>query len=360
MFQHHNMLPVVTPIAIEAASNLLDTIALVEDPPSRFRQLLVDMRASIEQTYGLRVPGIRVRANEVIPDGTYIIILEEIPLLSGKVDPRKLLCLANIAQLPHPGPEGEGRDAPKAEPAMVPDGSDRAASWIPLDWADKVHAAGFETWDAAAYIEAHLRSVIVNHLDLLAHLDEIAGRLAGLDEADTVLSRLREARGGLPRFVEVLRSLLSERLPVTPIPPLIERYLALADGPTVEIAEEMRLAPAVRAHLTRDLADWRIFMLDETFEAALREGLIREGDGAVLALQPELTQKLLTAVRNSCGAGEERRKRHTLRLVVEDWRARPFLQSLLVLEFRWLRVVARREIDGLADVPDPLGRIAVA
>ncbi len=217
MFGHHNMLPVVTPIAIEAASNLLDTIALVEDPPSRFRQLLVAMRASIEQTYGLRVPGLRVRANEVIPDGTYIIILEEIPLLSGKVDPRKLLCLANVAQLPDPGPEGEGRDAPKAEPATVPDGSDRAASWIPLDWADKVHAAGLETWDAAAYIEAHLRSVIVNHLDLLAHLDEIEGRLAGLDEANAVLSRLRAARGGLPRFVEVLRSLLFEKIPVTPI-----------------------------------------------------------------------------------------------------------------------------------------------
>jgi flagellar biosynthesis component FlhA len=318
------------------------------------------MRASIEETYGLRVPGIRVRANEDIPDGTYIIILEEIPLVSGKVDPRKLLCLAPVAQLPHPGPEGEGRDAPKAEPATVPDGSERAASWIPLDWADKVHAAGFETWDGAAYIEAHLRSVIVSHLNLLAHLDEVEGRLAGLDGADAVLSRLRAARGGLPRFVEVLRSLLSERMPVTPIEPLAQRYLAVADGPTVEASEEMRLAPAGRAHLTRDLADWRIFTLDEAFEAALQEGIIREGDGATLALQPELTQKLLTAVKNLVQPARNTANGIPCVLVVEDWRARPFVQSLLVLELPWLRVVARREIEGLANVPLPLGSVAVA
>ena len=360
MFQHHNMLPVVTPIAIEAASNLLDTIALVEDPPSRFRQLLLDMRASIEQTYGLRVPGIRVRANEDIPDGTYIIILEEIPLVSGKVDPRKLLCLAPVAQLPHPGREGEGRDAPEAEPATVPDGSDRAASWIPLDWADKVHAAGLETWDAAAYIEAHLRSVIVNHLDLLAHLDEIEGKLAGLDGADAVLSRCERRGADCPASSRSCAVCCPRGCPVTPICRLAQRYLALADGPTVEASEEMRLAPAGRAHLTRDLADWRIFTLDEAFEAVLQKRIIREGDGAVLALQPELTQKLLTAVKNLVQPARKAANGMPCVLVVEDWRARPFVRSLLVLELPWLRVVARREIEGLADVPVPLGRVAVA
>ncbi len=128
----------------------------------------------------------------------------------------------------------------------------------------------------------------------------------------------------------------------------------------MEIAEEMRLAPAVRAHLTRDLADWRIFTLDETFEASLQEGIIREGDGAVLALQPELTQKLLTAVKNLVQPVRSAANGMPCVLVVEDWRARPFVQSLLVLELRWLRVVARREIEGLANVPVPLGRIAVA
>jgi hypothetical protein len=38
-------------------------------------------------------------------------------------------------------------------------------------------------------------------------------------------------------------------------------------------------------------------------------------------------------------------------LVVDDWRLRPIFHSLLAPEFAELRVVARREIEGLPERP---------
>jgi type III secretory pathway component EscV len=349
-YGHHKMYPVVTPIAVEAAADLEATVAFSDELPSRFKQLIDGMRASLQGGFGVKIPGIRVRLNESdLSPGMYVILLDEVPLVHGSVDPQKLLCLADRSVLTRPPFDGTW-SADLVAPTL-PDGSGRAACWIPLERGDEVRAAGLETLDAAGYIELHLRSVLVSNLDMFATLDDVAERLS--EEAG---ARIRRCRGGLARFVEVLRSLLLEELPITPLEPLAERYLALADGPPVEVAEELRLIPAVHEHLTRDAGRWTPFALADDYEARIRGAVYREGDAEILALEPEFTQALLSAVRNEVGSKPDGARRA---VVVEDWRLRPFIRNLLVLEFPRLRIVARRELAGLAGLPAPTTTIVV-
>ncbi len=355
-FGHHTMLPVVTPVALEVASNLEQTIALTDDPPSRFKQLISDMRTSVETFFGVRVPGLRARLNETdLPDGTYIIMLDEIPLASGNVDPEQLLCLATPTALAS-ALGGDWNASSGVSEATLPDGSGRKACWIPADRGEEVASAGFTTWDAAAYITAHLRSVITRNLDMFALLDELETSFSKVEEGEpdsstllTLLTRLREAPGGLPRFAEIARSLLLEQLPIKPLRPLTLQYLEVADGLTLDVAEALRRVPAVSASVTSGAPEWRLFDLADEYEGTVRQGVHRKNGAAVLVLEPEVTQKLLTAVRRAVTSSLDGEQ--PVVVVVKDASLRPFIRSLLVLEFPRVRVVARREIEGVGGLP---------
>jgi len=342
MFGHHAMLPVVTPVALEVAKDLAETVAYRDDPPSRFTQLVNAMRGDIEQTFGVGVPRIRVRINETaIPKGMYILMLDETPLVSGTTHSNELFCLANRDLLAEAGLEG-------LEEVTAPDASDRAGCWIAPEQLPAISGRGFETLDAAAYIAAHLRSLLLANLSMFANLDDIVPRLGGYE----LLTRLRQSPGGLPRFAEVLQSLLMEEVPITPLQPIAEAYLARAGELTGDVAEEMRALPAPHFSITRGCSGWRLFALADDFEAKLSENIVRDGDAALLALTPELTQEMLTSVRNHVGSLGGA-------IAVSDWKLRPFVRSLVMLEFPRVRVVARREIEGLAGLPAPAGVITL-
>ena len=84
--QAQQMLPVVTPIALEVAADL---IPLVEDASGGNKflgEMIPMMRDGLFYELGVKFPGIRVRGNETdLAQGTYIILINEVPMVSGSV-----------------------------------------------------------------------------------------------------------------------------------------------------------------------------------------------------------------------------------------------------------------------------------
>lgn len=344
MFAHSLMPPVVTPIVVEVAHNLQSAMDLTEVPPGPLRARSLAMRMEIEQTMGISIPGLRVRINASdLPDGTYIFMLDEIPVVSGNLNMDKFLCLADAEIV------GD------AEEAMVPDGSGRKACWIPASRAEEASRMGFETWDTTAYITEHLRALILANLNLFATADAIDGLVLEADATGALLDKLRAARGGLPRFGQVIHALLLEQLPVVPIGPLAAGYLDLASRPPDEIAGELRLCPSIVAWLARDVARWKLFRLDDGFEAAIGRGVSRDRDACVLSLEPVLAQELLSAVRDARKGADNAVEV----LCVENNELRTFVRSLIELEFPQIRVLARREIERVVGVPSPVATISL-
>jgi hypothetical protein len=68
--------------------------------------------------------------------------------------------------------------------------------------------------------------------------------------------------------------------------------------------------------------------------------------------------QVITAVTSIVGHTLPADRRRPV-LIVEDWRLRPFVKSLIVLEFPEIRVVARREVEGVSGVPAPSATIVV-
>ena len=87
-------LPVVTPIAMEVAGDLLPLIENTRDRTlaPAFESLLKGVRNEIFERYGLRIPGLRTRANSEMPPGSYLIMLMEVPIVMGSVTRDRRFC----------------------------------------------------------------------------------------------------------------------------------------------------------------------------------------------------------------------------------------------------------------------------
>ena len=79
-----DQLLVVTPIAMEVAGDLIPLVEGENGGLNNTLQRLIDeMRKRILGNYGVKIPGIRFRGNQAdLPNGTYIIMINEIYILS--------------------------------------------------------------------------------------------------------------------------------------------------------------------------------------------------------------------------------------------------------------------------------------
>ena len=272
--------------------------------------------------FGCEVPSVRLRINDTdMPPGTYLIMLREIPLVMGTVDPSRGLCDATVERLASLHIEAERATNPA---------NGNECSWVhEADW-QKVKDAGFRIWSAKEYIVLHLSSVIRKNLAEFAGIQSVAQLLKDKDKER--YSRILTAQGGLPRFTSVIQSLLVEEVPITALPQICDCYLESEHLPTHEIPEQIRCLEVVRKDIPGNAPDTPIYRLGDRFIALLAEGIRPDGEAAVLALKPEPTQEALSAVRTEVNKLPPTAKNPAL--FVEDWRMRAFVRKLVELSSR--------------------------
>jgi hypothetical protein len=332
-------LPVVTPVAIEAAANLAGIVAFEDDKDTPFKLGLEALRTDIHRDIGVRMPATRIRLNEdALPDGAYIIMINEVPLVSGNVDAGKLLCDAGVADLEKLGIEA-------VEMRIPSDG--RNGAQVSIDHDEQLIEADIQFWDAGSYILLHLSSVVRKNASHFFGIDDLASEIRGDDNGgnEELLADLDAAKGGLVRFREAVVSLLDEHLTCRPIRLLAKRYLELnRSRPVYEIADELRLLPDINRYLLRDSAKWQVFPLAPDCVKVVMNSIQRDGDAVYVAMPPETTQEFLTAVRNEISAVPAN---SVPVILVEYWPARRLVQRIVELEWPQARVIAERELAGI-------------
>jgi tetratricopeptide (TPR) repeat protein len=324
--------PVVTPITIKASGNLSSLLQANGDnlEPQFARQLAL-MRLGLHDLLGFSAPDVRVRINEAdLPDSTYILMLDEVPLVSGKVDLTRAPCNVGIDRLTLLGVKGE---------AAVDPATGSECAWVGQSNWQKVKDAGLTLWTPAEWIIRHLSAVIRSNAAELMGIQAVADLLK--DKGEEQHSRIISTKGGLPRFTSVIQALLAEEVPIKELESICDCYLDTEKLPTWEIPEEIRCLETVRKDIPGNSPEGPMYKLGQNLVSRIAQGLQSDGEATVLALEPEPTQEILTAIRS-----EVRKLPPTIQnpvLFVEDWRMRPFVRKLVELEFPHLAVLSRRE-----------------
>lgn len=328
-----------TPIVLEADGRLFPADEKVMEAHELTKDLLPAMRERISRETGVRVPGVRVRANNDLAPGTYVIQINEVPAAPGAIDPTRVFC---------PSPVGLTGD--DVSPALNPLTGETTGAWVAATRESKLRASGREVWTHWAYMTRHLERIVRAALPTFFGLQELSNALddwcgaSGPDETEQYRRRHLVAQV-LPdtsariRLLGVLHELLGESIPITNFDMLLDAFRREAPrhGEPTDLVEAIRatLPPAASRNTDRV----KLLGLAPAFEAAIQQALIASDGRRVLALPYQTAQALLAAVERSLDGIDD-----AAAIVTRQPGLRPYVSRLLAVRFSRVSVVGDREL----------------
>jgi type III secretion protein V len=350
--QSQQMLPVVTPIALEVAADL---IPLVEDAGegSRFLGEMVPMmRDGLFYELGVRFPGIRVRGNETdMPAGSYLIMINEIPLVMGTVNIDKVLVNDTAERLRLLNIEGETATNPA---------NNNECAWIDAEYKDVAEQAGLTTWDAAGYIVLHLSSVLRKNAAEFVGIQEVMTMLEQLEQAFPALVKETVPKVVSPfQLTDILRRLVEEEISIRDLRSILQSLAewGQVEHDTVMLTEYVRsaLKRYISHKYTRGQNTLIVYLLDPQIEETVRSSIQHTSSGSYLALEPEITQEILSAVRTEVGSLPPTAQNPVILTTME---IRRYFRKLVELEFPHLAVLSYQELSPDMNI-QPIARISL-
>ena len=332
--------PAVTPLAVEIGAGLL--ALLPADIPYQewplFKQHIPAMRERLEAATGVSAPGLRLRGNEAdLPANSYIISLDEVPLVLGSVDLDRAYCLAPAERLIELGVPPEARQ--EARRPLTGE----AGYWIAQDHWSAVEAASIELWtDPFLYVLDHVDAVLRSRLGDLVGITEVE-YLTDTWSRETDGAALIKAALPDPtarrRFARLLRALVAEGVPLVNWRAILQSVIdsGLPHDDLHEPLAAVRLA--LRAQLPGNAPPARHVSLPAELEKTIETWLERQNGKRFLAIAPEDTQEFLAGVRSLVDGA-----RRDQVLVVRSSELRPFVRRVVELEFPYLMVLAEQEV----------------
>ncbi len=350
--QAQQMLPVVTPIALEVASDLVHLVENTGEGAKFLGEMVPMMRDGLFYELGVRFPGIRVRGNEGdMPAGSYLIMLNEIPLVMGNIDEEKVLVNDTPERLRLLNIDGE----PATNPA-----SGIESAWVDAEHRDVVEQAGLTTWDAAGYMVLHVSSVLRKNAAEFLGIQETMNMLEQLEQAFPALVKETVPKVVSPfQLTDILRRLVEEEISIRDLRSILQ---ALAEWGQVE-HDTVMLTEYVRAALkryishkyTRGQNTLIVYLLDPQIEETVRSSIQHTSSGSYLALEPEITQEILTAVRSEVGNLPPTAQAPVILTIME---IRRYFRKLVELEFPHLAVLSYQELSPDMNI-QPIARITL-
>ena len=341
--------PMVTPTALHGHPALFPAGEAWAEGHPLFADYIPAMRARVAAELGVQLPGIRVRADEDLEPGRYVIILDEVPVAAGMVEPDGSFCPDVARQAPGQALSGT--------PGFDPSTGEVSGVWLDEAGRAAATAAGLETWDHFAYMVRHLELVQRDHATLYLGLQELDALLAEWqagreraspeaspaalpEEAEALIAAALPDLGARLRYLQVLHGLVGEGVGVSDHAPVLRSFAGQpADHEGVgRTIEAVRLAQAAALPGNR-LAEAVLWCSPE-FEARVAAGLVERRRTRALALGPEITSVLLAGIRRALAGRAQRRTA----IVTRALEVRPLVRALAEVEFPHAHVLAEAEL----------------
>ena len=324
--------PLVTPVAVEVASNLVPYVATetFQLQPELNGQI-TDAREQIKNTMGVTIPAVRFRGSYGDLPGLYVILLNEVPVAMGVLSEEKRLFCGTSPDLTPLGVQGEETSDP-----LTGD----AALWIDRkDW-EKVEGSGHRLWGVIEYLGFHLEAVLRRNLvEFVGHQETV-----NMLDADSGLNQdAGETPADRSAFVAVLRGLLKEGVPITARKAIVDRFKLSRAARTdlVTLVEEVRSLPEIRPVLAGNDDRYVFHLIGPTFEQEIEAAINRNGSQPVLAMDLPTLGKFQTALS---GLRTRVASERHVAVIVANVGLRPFVRQLIELELPNVPVLSRREL----------------
>ncbi len=344
-------IPVVTPIVLEVSDALVPFVDSRQDGGKFLYELIPFMRDGLFVELGVRFPGVRARGSPGLPPGAYQIQINEVPVVTGQATLGHILVNDTVDRLKLMNIEGFEAVNPATR---------QPAAWVPEQNKDMLEAAGLTTWDVPGYIILHTASVLRRQAREFVGVQEVQSMLDQLEKAfPAIVKEVVPKVVNVLKLTDILGRLVEEEISIRDLRGILQ---AIAEHGQTE-ADSVMLTEHVRSSQKRYVSHKYargtntliVYLLDPQIEEAIRSSIKRTSAGTHLALEPDIAQEIVQAVKNECGHLPPTAQRP---VILTSMDIRRYVRKLLEYEFNPpFSVVSYQELSPELNI-QPVARIS--
>jgi type III secretion protein V len=318
--------------------------------PVAFNRELLQIRRAIYLELGLPFPGIHLNLSTSMAPGSYAILVHEIPVAKGILNPEHYFVMESVSNLNIIGIDH------MADKAFLPG---YPTLWAPKNEARKLEAAGIPYLCPSSLLCAHLAMVLRQHAADFIGMQEVKNLILKL--AENFPDVVAEAQKSLtiPQITEILQRLIREDISIRNLNAIFQGLLEW--GPKEK--DIVMLCEYVRMGLKRNICHrfsggqsvLAAYFLDQEVEETIRKAIRKTGASSYLVLEPTMAKSILAVVKQHIGAVIDQSIPPVLLTSMD---IRRYVKKLIETEFKTLPVLSYQELTTEIAI-QPLGRICL-
>lgn len=344
------LFPSVMPLSVDFGSGLSP---MVDDARLAWlRDMIPSMREGVFFETGVKVPNVRIRTDvRNIRARDISISIDEVPVETVEIPEGKVFVAERPDALQRLGIEVHATTHPMTK---------RPASWVSDADIEAVEKAGFKVWDAAGYALIRLTAVAKTNVARFLGVQETQALLEQLEGPfPATVQEVVPRQLTLHQLADVLRRLAEEGVSIRNMRGILEIIVDRARGETDPIVLTERVREGLSRFITHQVArpDGSVvaYLVDRELEDVVAGAIRHAPDGSYLALPPDVTRDILSAVRRCVQTDVEQGRTPVL---LADQSVRRYVKRLVSLEFPECLVLGFQELDPAYKI-QPLGRISL-
>ena len=253
---------------------------------------ITGVRKQLSKELGFIVPQVRVRDDLTLDSNTYRIRIGQTIVGEDKIYPNLLLAIPS------------DNSQTKIEGINVKDPSFKMDStWIEKHEQSKAESLGYMVVEPEAVIATHLNQLLTKYSSELIGQDDVQSLLDNLSKTSPQLVSLTVPKiFPLNILTTILKSLLSERIPISDLRKILEKLSSINNKnlSPYELAEIVR--PTVVGLLIQQLAPLNQALPIITFSGNLEQMILnianQSGENGLI-LEPTLIQNIVSSINNA-------------------------------------------------------------
>lgn len=322
--------------------------------PETLNTDLISVRRNLYNDLGILLPGIALRFAHDLPDGDYIIHIQDVPTERGNLGVGKVFVDQtakdlDVKQIPYQ--EDTASDGQGGMPRI----------WVDSQHSSKLVANGIKTLSPA--------TILCNHIAYALRI--YAGQLMGIQEAHKLFQKLESAGYGdllketqsvlsNPVIADVLKRLVDEQISIKNLRQILESLIRWGEREK----DPALLAEYVRIDLKRQITyafsgganTLPAYLLTPETESVIRGSIRQSQTGTFLSLDQDASKQLLTAINHVLNQANVAGGDKTRPVILTTTEIRRFLREHIQPFFNDLPVLSFQELTPHVTI-EPAGNI---
>ncbi len=336
---------ITVPLLVDVAENIRSFIKA-----SDLNEEIIRVRRALYYDLGAPFPGIHIRYRDSLEPNAYQLLLQEVPVSSGWLEPGKLFSREPEKSLQMTGFEYmEGK-------AFLPG---LQSLWVNEKDKARMDKGKLAYLTLPQVLSFHLSQILKRHAHTFIGIQETRFLLSQMEQTYGELVKEVQRIMSLQKIAEIFQRLVQEQVSIRNLRTVLESLLEWAQKEKDAILLTEYVRASLRRHISYKYAGMSnvlpVYMVDMAAEEVIRKAIRQTSSGSYLALEPAVATKFVETVKREVGDLNQAKIKPVL---LTNMDIRRYVRKLIEPELYDLAVLSYQELTPELTT-QPLGRIAI-